>query len=119
MMHPQVELLIQIQDLDLMIRELSNEKTASAEKKMGFELSGMEALKDAREALAKRLDGEWMRRYERITARFPRAIVPMREGVCFGCFMRQPAHKAVGDVDPNRIESCQHCGRILFALRVG
>ena len=117
-MSEQVEFLIQIQDLDLMIRELGNEKTASAEKKLGFEIRGIDALKDARELLAKKVDGDLMRRYERIQARFPRAVVPMRDGICFGCFVRQPAHKSVSDAsDPERIESCQHCGRILFRFR--
>ena len=41
-MNAQVELLMQIQDLDLMIRELGNERMASAEKKMGFELRGID-----------------------------------------------------------------------------
>ena len=117
-MSQQVELLIQIQDLDLMIRELGNEKTASAEKKMGFEIRGLDTLKSARELLAKQVEGELLRRYERLNGRFPRAIVPMREGVCFGCFVRQPAQRSVADSnDPERVESCEHCGRILFRFR--
>src|SRR5687768_15716907 len=103
-MNAHVELLIQIQDLDLMIQEMSNEKTASAEKKMGFEIKGLETLRDTREALAKQVDGALLARYDRIQSRFPRAIVPMRDGVCFGCFVRQPAKRGVAGAaaaDPN------------------
>ena len=74
-----LELLIQIQDLDLMIRELADGKTANAEKKMGFEMSGPETLNKARQQLAKKVDERWLRMYDRITKRFPRAIVPVRE----------------------------------------
>ena len=50
--------------------------------------------------------------------RFPRAIVPMRDGICFGCFVRQP-HKASVDPteDPDELELCQRCGRLLARFR--
>lgn len=116
--NPQVEFLVLLQDIDLMIRELGNEKTAKEEKKLGFELKGIETLREARDQLASKIDGDLLRRYERIIVRFPRAVVPMRDGVCFGCFVRQPAHRAVtGQVDESAIESCNHCGRILFRFR--
>jgi predicted nucleic acid-binding Zn-ribbon protein len=119
-MNPQIELLVQIQELDLMIRELSNEKTTSAEKKLGFVIRGVETLRDTREQLAKKVEVILLRKYERVTARYPRAVVPMRDGVCFGCFMRQPAQKAVvGAPETAQVESCQHCGRILFRVRLG
>jgi predicted nucleic acid-binding Zn-ribbon protein len=118
-MNPQIECLIQIQDLDLMIRELGNEKAASAEKKLGFnEIRGIETLRDTREQLAKKVDSGLLKQYERILTKFPRAVVPMRDNVCFGCFMRQPAKRSVTDAaDPDRIEMCGHCGRILFRFR--
>ena len=37
-MHPQLELLIMMQDLDLMISELGDSSTASQEKEMGFSI---------------------------------------------------------------------------------
>ena len=114
----QVEWLIQLQDLDLMIKELGDEKAAIAEKKLGFEIGGLDTLRSTREQLAKKIDGDLLRRYERMQARFVRAVVPMRDGICFGCFVRQPAHRAVGAApDPSVIESCNHCGRILFKFR--
>ena len=117
-MNPQIELLAQIQDVDLMIRELGNAETASAEKKLGFEIRGLETLKGARELLAQKVDSELLKKYERVRARFPRAVVPMRDGVCFGCFVRQPAKRSVtASDDPDAIESCQHCSRILFRFR--
>lgn len=109
-----LQYLLQIQDLDLMLRELGNEKTASAEKKLGFQLSGTETLQKARDLLASKVDSEQLKLYERLAGRYPRAIVPMRDGICFGCFVRQAAKKAFGDVDPTAVETCQRCGRILF-----
>ena len=114
-MSGQIEFLIQLQDLDLMIRELGNEKAVTAEKKLGFEISGIETLTETRQELAKKIDAELLRRYERLQSRFPRAIVPMRDGVCFGCFVRVPAQRSVGDLA--KVEACEHCGRILFRFR--
>ena len=106
---------MQIQDLDLMIRELGDEKAASAEKKMGFELSGPETLNKARQQLAKKVEGEWLRAYDRIAKRYPRAIVPVRDGICFGCFTRQPSKSITADsAKTDELEICQRCGRIMF-----
>ncbi len=118
-MNQQVELLTRLQDLDLMIRELGDEAGVSAEKKLGFELRGLDTLKSARGQLAAEIDSELLKKYDRVRGRFPRAVVPMRDGVCFGCFVRQPAKRAVGGVeDPDAIEGCSHCGRILFRIRI-
>ena len=117
-MNPQLELLLQLQDLDLMIRELGNEKTASAEKNLGFELSGVETIQKARTQLAKKIEPPWLKGYERIVGRFPRAIVPMKDGICFGCFVRQPHKDSVDPAeDAQELECCQRCGRILCRFR--
>ena len=55
-MSEQLDILVQIQDLDLMLRELGNEKAASAEAKLGFKLHGPETLQKARDQLAKKVN---------------------------------------------------------------
>lgn len=117
-MNRELELLMQLQDLDLMLRELGTEPAAAAEKKLGFSLTGgAETIKKARAQLANQLSSDCLKMYERIATRYPRAIVPMRDGVCFGCFVRQPTKKAAELEPEDQMEHCQRCGRILFRFR--
>ena len=116
-MNEQVERLILLQDLDLMIQELSDTKKANAEKKLGFELGDISTLEKARGELAQSVESELLKRYERLRVRYPRAIVAVKDGICFGCFVRRPARKSVED-GGQEIEICERCARILFRYPV-
>src|SRR3990172_11577442 len=113
-MNPQIERLILLQDLDLMIAEFGDAKAANAEKKLGFELGDISTLKGTREELAKTIEATLLRRYERVRQRFPRAVVPVKDGVCFGCFVRRPAKLSGAEDEGNEIEHCERCGRVVF-----
>jgi len=117
-MNPQIERLILLQDLDLMISEFGDTKTANAEKKLGFELGDLETLKGTREELAKSIDAALLRRYDRVRQKFTRAVVPVKDGVCFGCFVRRPAKLSGAEEEGNEIEHCERCGRVVFRYRV-
>ena len=113
-MHPQLELLIMMQDLDLMILELSDGETANHEKKLGFNLAQHDALRTAREDLAAKVDREVMARYEKVHERYKRAIVPVKNNTCLACFLKQPTQYSIELM--NEIRTCDHCGRILYLL---
>ena len=53
-----LEQVIILQDLDLMIREMSDQKTADELRKIGFALDEAGRLKEAREEMAAKLDRE-------------------------------------------------------------
>jgi predicted nucleic acid-binding Zn-ribbon protein len=61
------------------------------------------------------LDPELLQRYERLNQRHGRAIVPVINGVCYGCFMRLPTSTATES--SKRVLTCENCGRILYWLR--
>ena len=72
-------------------------------------------IEKARGELIAGIDSELVKRYERLRIRYPRAIVGLRDGICFGCFVRRPAKKSIED---GAIEICERCSRILFRYPV-
>lgn len=115
-MKEQMELLIILQDLDMMISELGDKNVSSKVKKMGFELDGQDQLVESRSEVASRIDKRVIAHYDKLLKRFPRAVVPVKDGICLGCFMRQPATRKPTALDL-LVEVCQNCQRILFDLR--
>jgi len=112
-MNPQIETLIMLQDLDLMIREVSDQKTASKMSAIGFEVDKIDNLQRAREELARKVDKELLGSYDRLMKRYDRAIAPLRDSVCLGCFLKQPTRYS-GSQDA--VRTCGHCKRFLYFI---
>jgi predicted nucleic acid-binding Zn-ribbon protein len=112
-MNPQLESLIMLQDLDLMIREMSDSKTASQLSRIGFEVEAIENLQNARKDLAKKVDPDLLSTYERLMQRYQRAIVPVRSNTCLACFLKQPTKFSRTD---ESIRACYHCKRFLYFI---
>ena len=108
----QLELLVKLQDLDLMLEELDDVK------KLGFDVKneGADTLQKAREELIQRINKPLLGQYERLRARYKRAIVPVKEDTCLGCFMRLPTYLITLKDKYNQIIICESCGRILYWL---
>jgi predicted nucleic acid-binding Zn-ribbon protein len=116
-MHPQLETLLEIQDLKTQRREL--ETSAREVQESVFGLSTEEALAQ--------LDGKIVEleeslplpvrnRYMRIAAKQPRVVVPVIRGTCYGCFVQIPTALA-SDAERNaEVRSCQNCGRFLYLI---
>ena len=115
MMNEQLEILIELHDLDLLLKELTNPKVKEQYKKMGFKVEdpSVELLK-ARDNLAKKLKQEYCIAYERIRKRYERALAPVIKGFCYGCFQKLPT-QMTGESD--RIYNCPSCGRILYWVK--
>jgi len=107
-----LHLLVELQDLDLMIREAAVQE----EKNLGFEIEGVSRLQEARRKLADTLSPEVLRRYERLMERYDRAVVPTHKGTCLGCFMSLPTAVAQTVKRHEGIKVCESCGRILYWL---
>ena len=112
-MNEQLESLIMLQDLDLMIKEMSDQKTASQMSRIGFEVDAVGNLHDARQELAGKIEASLLTVYSRLMERYPRAIAPVRNNVCLGCFLKQPTKYGASD---EKIRTCNHCNRFLYYI---
>ncbi|HXI03767.1 MAG TPA: hypothetical protein VNI57_11390 [Candidatus Saccharimonadales bacterium] len=109
-----LEQVIILQDLDLMIREMSDQKTADELRKIGFALDEAGQLKEARAEMAAKLDRELLSAYERLMRKYPRAVAPVKNGICLACFIKQPTQYSGSDMQTVRF--CEQCKRILYAI---
>lgn len=115
-MHPQLMLLLEIQDLRAQHRELASGTPPGVEVEH-FNID----LEQAAEELEKKvgeLEGKLAppvrRRYRRMAPALDRVVVPVINGVCYGCFVSIATARA-GEQDPNEaLNTCETCGRFLY-----
>lgn len=110
-MHPQLQKLVLLQDIEANIREA--EEQGEKLKEMGFNLDGLAKLKEKAEAMAGEIDHRHLGYYRRLTKRFGHAVVPVIDNLCTGCFANIPA-SFVSATNENLIQKCENCGRILY-----
>ncbi|HEY0155141.1 MAG TPA: C4-type zinc ribbon domain-containing protein [Longimicrobium sp.] len=117
-MHPQLEALLEIQDLKTQRRELGETSSRDVQEAV-FGLSTDVALTILDEKIAEMeeaLAPEVRSRYRRIANKQPRVVVPVIRGTCYGCFVQIPTALA-SDADRNEeVRSCQSCGRFLYLI---
>ena len=118
MMHPDLETLLEIQDLKTQRREL--EETGDREvQEQVFGLSIDDALKELDAKIVEMeetLPPPVRNRYKRVSTRHARVVVPVIRGTCYGCFVQVPTALA-SDADRNaEVRSCQNCGRFLYLI---
>ena len=115
-MHPQLELLLELQDLHTQRRALHDEPLREVEAAV-FELRPDEALVllDAKILeLAGRLDPGIQRRYRDLISTLDRAVAPVLNGVCYGCFVSIPTSRGGGM--NQAVQTCESCGRFIYFL---
>jgi len=96
-------------DLDNLIADM-DEPTY---KKIGFKIeeeASMTLIRTRNEIL-KKIPKELAETYERLKKRYPRAIAPVENGFCFGCFQQLPTELTT---KREEIIACPNCGRILY-----
>lgn len=108
MVNKQLELLIALQDLDIMIKDIDEVK------QIGFDVTGKEKLEEARSDLVKKLNKPLLYNYESLKKRYKRAIIPVQDDVCLGCFMRIPTSLFTRGRRDQEVINCEGCGRILY-----
>ncbi|HSR41847.1 MAG TPA: hypothetical protein VLL48_06740, partial [Longimicrobiales bacterium] len=55
-------------------------------------------------------------RYRRVKGSVDRVVVPVINGVCYGCFVSIATAVAV-EQDPNEsVQSCETCGRFIYIV---
>lgn len=108
MLNKQLELLVALQDLDVMILD------AEEVKQLGFKVAGKDKLEKAQQELALKIDKPLLFNYEKLKKRYKRAIVPVKDDVCLGCFMRVPTQLITRGRSDQQVINCEGCGRILY-----
>ncbi len=110
-----IDILIQLQDLDCLIRDLRDPEMASQQQRLGFALEDIQELERSRELLAGQVENERLLQiYERMSRRFVRVIVPVEGRVCTGCRMSLPTSDPTRQADSATCDICENCGRILY-----
>jgi len=112
-MNPQLQLLVAIQDLELMIRDVEDAEQAHEMEEMGFDMGGLDKLKEAHKELQAKLEPRHRSYYRRLTQHFGHAVVPVINNLCTGCFANIPA-SFVSQTHKEKVLACENCGRILY-----
>jgi len=108
---PNVERLIALQDLLQLERDLEE----MSYEEMGFESIEPESIENEIADLRKEIDPAVLRRYESIARKYDRPLVPVRKGVCFGCFVQFPTAK-MSQLGEEATLTCESCGRLLYEI---
>ena len=109
----QAHLLVALQDLEEMIREAEDSQQRAKLEAMGFPVTGIEELHKALKALEDQITPGMRSRYQRLRQRTGRAIVPVVNGACTGCFTNTPA-VFTSSVNRGKVINCENCGRMLY-----
>jgi hypothetical protein len=106
-------LLIALQDLDIMIKEVKDQSTSKELKNLGFKLTGLQELQDARVKLVKKISPVLLQRYEKLTKHYMMAILPVTGDLCLGCFVKLPT-SFFSSAKRDLLQTCENCGRLLY-----
>jgi len=111
-----VQRLAQLQDLELMIRETEDPASKEKEEALGFSVDGLAQLQNARNRLVKQIPTQDLRVYQRVRRKYERAVVPVTNRICLGCFQALPTSSKAALSDTGALPTCENCGRILYWL---
>ena|SRR5690606_16356270 len=118
-MHHQLEILLQIQDLKAQRRELNESEGGRAMEEQEFNIDINEAIGElaARiEELKQDLPPQMRSRLDRFAKTGGRAVVPVINGICYGCFTAVPT-ASMSELGKNdNVNYCESCGRFLYVV---
>lgn len=119
-MHPQLETLLEIQDLKTQRKELGDSSNGREFEEEVFNISigdAIEQLDGKIEEMETSLEPRVRTRYRRLlTGRQGRAVVPVIGGTCYGCFVSIPTALASDSERNADLRSCENCGRFLYLI---
>jgi len=117
-MHPQLTILMEIQDLRAQDRELASGPEEKLEREQ-FHIDTNEARIQLRRKIAELeecLNPVVRARYDRMSPQRDRVVVPVIGGVCYGCFV-SIATATAGDPDTHQVlQGCEGCGSFIYVL---
>ena len=116
-MHPQLMLLLEIQDLYHQKAALLEEPGLHQVEENHFHIdpqAAAEALDEKINELKEGLEPSIRHRCERGFPTLGRMVVPVIGGVCYGCFVSIPTSR-IGE-GHEHVEICESCGRFIYIL---
>ena len=119
-MHPQLELLLQIQDLRTQRDRLTGEEAAERDlqrEQFGIDVErAVATLEEKIHAMEDQLDRPTRSRYDRIATARDRVVAPVIEGTCYACFVSIPTSQGASAGNA-AIRHCENCGRFLYLVK--
>ncbi len=112
-MREEFRLLVGLQDIDVMIKEVKDKSTSKELKNMGFQLTGLEDLQEARKKIAGKIPPALLNRYEKLAGHYTVAILPVTGNKCLGCFVKLPT-SFFSSAYSHELLTCENCGRLLY-----
>ena len=113
-MNELLQKLVMLQDLDYMIDEVRSRDAKKVQKKLGLEIKGEETLNEAKKTLEKEIPPPVLSRYSKMMERFGRAVVPVVDSKCMGCYVTLPKRLNVREIGNRELRSCERCGKFLY-----
>jgi predicted nucleic acid-binding Zn-ribbon protein len=118
-MHPELELLLQIQDLKSQRRELIEHEPNRELQQQEFNIDvdqAVQQLETRIDELKQDLQPANRARLEKFSAGQGRAVAPVINGICYGCFTAVPTASMSGLSRNDRVNFCETCGRFLYVV---
>lgn len=106
--------LVMLQDLDCLIVEVKNKDVKKVQKKMGLKIKGDEKLHNAKKALEKTIPPKVLSRYHKLMERFGRAVAPVVDNKCMGCYVTLPKRLSIKELGNRELRDCERCGMFLY-----
>lgn len=114
-MHPDLEKLISLHDLDVMIKDLGRADILQEEVRLGLSPdAALGELKTIREQLSSSIGKRWLALYGQICVRYGNAVVPVVMQRCTGCLTRLPTAVYSADDRNEQVRTCPTCGRVIY-----
>ena len=118
-MHPQLEILLQIQDLRSQRDRLTGDEPTERDlQRDQFNIDVDQAvatLENKIGAMENELEPAIRGRYDRISKGRDRVVAPVIDGTCFACFVSIPTSQGAGGQN-RAIRHCENCGRFIYLV---
>ncbi|MFH1071679.1 MAG: hypothetical protein V1794_18830 [Candidatus Glassbacteria bacterium] len=116
MQESQLRLLMFLQDLLMLQKEMQDFQVVEKYEEMGFALDRKEKIEESIREVTEQLDPELLRRFKMIAHKYDRPLAPVKNGICYGCFVSTPTGSKIVTQARDVIEFCNYCGRILYRM---
>ena len=110
----QLRLLMFLQDLLFLQKEMQDFQVVEKYEEMGFPLDRKGKIEEAIKEVTEQLDRDLYHRFQQLAKKYDRPMAPVKKGVCYGCFVAAPTGSKLITQHKDIIEFCNHCGRILY-----
>lgn len=113
-MHEQLQLLLEIQDLKGQVKDMEAAEESREIEREVFQVKPEDAIEQLQKKIAdmeEELDPDVRSRYQLVSGRRGRAVVPVVNGVCYGCFMATPTGVRAKN---ENLQWCQNCGSFVY-----